>query len=217
MLTLVAGTRLVHEIEIKRSRFITSLARTDTPEDARAFIDEVRGCFPDARHNCSAYLLHEPGRNPIQHSSDDGEPAGTAGVPMLDALRQSGVWNATAVVTRYFGGVLLGAGGLIRAYSTSVSEALALAPRAEVRSLTMLECHLNPANAGRVEADLRSAGAVVTDVVWGRDVSLRIACDAADVDVWKERLASATRGAGVFEPVGHTAVEVPVGRGGAVG
>ena len=83
---------------------------------------------PQARHNCSAYLIDPPDAAPLQHSSDDGEPSGTAGTPMLEALRASDTWNATAVVTRYFGGILLGGGGLMRAYSTSVSEAVARAP-----------------------------------------------------------------------------------------
>ena len=126
--TLASGTLLTHEIEIKRSRFITTLARTDTPEEARELIDAVKSEHPQARHNCSAYLIDPPDAAPLQHSSDDGEPSGTAGTPMLEALRASDTWNATAVVTRYFGGILLGGGGLVRAYSTSVSEAVAQAP-----------------------------------------------------------------------------------------
>ena len=88
--TLAAGTLLTHEIEIKRSRFITTLARTDTPEEARALIDAVKSDHPQARHNCSAYLIDPPDAAPLQHSSDDGEPSGTAGTPMLEALRASG-------------------------------------------------------------------------------------------------------------------------------
>ena len=126
--TLAAGTLLTHEIEIKRSRFITTLARTDSPEEARELIDAVKSEHPQARHNCSAYLIDPPDAAPLQHSSDDGEPSGTAGTPMLEALRASDTWNTTAVVTRYFGGILLGGGGLVRAYSTSVSEAVARAP-----------------------------------------------------------------------------------------
>ena len=111
--TLASGTLLTHEIEIKRSRFITTLARTDTPEEARALIDAVKSEHPQARHNCSAYLIDPPDAAPLQHSSDDGEPSGTAGTPMLEALRASDTWNATTVVTRYFGGILLGGGGLV--------------------------------------------------------------------------------------------------------
>ena len=136
--TLASGTLLTHEIEIKRSRFITTLARTDTPEEARELIDAVKAEHPQARHNCSAYLIDPPDAAPLQHSSDDGEPSGTAGTPMLEALRASDTWNATAVVTRYFGGILLGGGGLVRAYSTLGTRA-ALKPsfaREEPRSST---------------------------------------------------------------------------------
>ena len=87
--TLASGTLLTHEIEIKRSRFITTLARTDTPQEARALIDAVKSEHPQARHNCSAYLIDPPDAAPLQHSSDDGEPSGTAGTPMLEALRAS--------------------------------------------------------------------------------------------------------------------------------
>ena len=155
--TLASGTLLTHEIEIKRSRFITTLARTDTPEEARELIDAVKAEHPQARHNCSAYLIDPPDAAPLQHSSDDGEPSGTAGTPMLEALRASDTWNATAVVTRYFGGILLGGGGLVRAYSTSVSEAVARAPIAYLVGRDVLETQLNPADAGRIEAEPRSS------------------------------------------------------------
>lgn len=108
--TVRSGTRIENEIEIKRSRFITTLARTDSSDEARALINEVKADNPQARHNCSAFLIQVDGRDPHQHSSDDGEPSGTAGTPMIDALRLAGVWNVTAVVTRYFGGILLGGG-----------------------------------------------------------------------------------------------------------
>ena len=124
---LASGTRLSHEIEIKRSRFIASIARTDTPEEAREFINSVKDAHPQARHNCSAWMIAEEGHSPSQHSSDDGEPSGTAGTPMLDVLKRNELWNVTVVATRYFGGILLGAGGLVRAYSSATSEALARA------------------------------------------------------------------------------------------
>ncbi|PZU27892.1 MAG: IMPACT family protein, partial [Actinomyces sp.] len=142
--TLASGTLLTHEIEIKHSRFITTLARTDTPKEARELIDAVKADHTQARHNCSAYLIDPPDAAPLQHSSDDGEPSGTAGTPMLEALRASDTWNATAVVTRYFGGILLGGGGLVRAYSTSVSEAVARAPIAYLVGRDVLETQLSP-------------------------------------------------------------------------
>ena len=130
-----SDTNVTHETEVRRSRFVTTLARTDDEAAARALIGEVRSAAPQARHHCSAFLIEEVGRNPLQHSSDDGEPSGTAGAPMLEAIRASGVHNVTAVVTRWFGGVLLGTGGLVRAYSGAVSEALARAPLAHTVEL----------------------------------------------------------------------------------
>ena len=210
LLTLRAGTEIHHEIEVKRSRFLTTLARTDDPRAARALIDRVKSTYPDARHHCSAFLIHQDGRNPIQHSSDDGEPAGTAGIPMLEALKGAGTWNVTAVVTRYFGGVLLGAGGLIRAYSTATSEALALAPRAIRRPLAVMRTSLAPADAGRIEADLRAQGYTITDVSWGSEVSLSVAIDEAGAPGLVARLAELSAGSASFHEAGRTIVEVDV-------
>ncbi|GBD66614.1 YigZ family protein [Tetragenococcus halophilus] len=110
------------ELEIKKSRFICSLKRVYTEDEAKAFIQELKKKHWKANHNCSAFLIGE--ENEIQRSSDDGEPSGTAGNPMLEVLKKQELINVCAVVTRYFGGTKLGAGGLIRAYSHSVSHAL---------------------------------------------------------------------------------------------
>ncbi len=110
------------EIEIKKSRFITSLKRVYSEEEAKAFIAGLKKEHWKANHNCSAYLIGD--NSEIQRSSDDGEPSGTAGVPMLEVLKKNQLINVCVVVTRYFGGTKLGAGGLIRAYSHAVSQGL---------------------------------------------------------------------------------------------
>jgi len=126
------------EEEIRRSRFITTVAHTPTVEDARAFIAEMRTEFADASHNCWAYVVGPPGSTARIGMSDDGEPHGTAGKPMLTVLLHAGVGDVAAVVTRYFGGTLLGKGGLVRAYSGGVQLALASLPLAErIPSATM--------------------------------------------------------------------------------
>ena len=107
---------------INKSRFIACVSRCDTEEEARFYIDGIRREFPDSSHVCTAYMLGDNGQ--VQRSSDNGEPAGTAGVPMLEAIRKSGLQNVCACVVRYFGGIKLGAGGLIRAYGNSVSRCL---------------------------------------------------------------------------------------------
>ena len=206
--TLASGTLLTHEIEIKRSRFITTLARTDTPEEARSLIDEVKADHPQARHNCSAYLIDPQDAAPLQHSSDDGEPSGTAGTPMLEALRASNTWNATAVVTRYFGGILLGGGGLVRAYSTSVSEAVASARIAYLADRCVLRTDLDPSDAGRIEGELRAEGATVLDTVWASRVSLTIAIEPARRESFDACLAQASAGVAKFRYVETRRVEL---------
>ncbi|MGO3732310.1 MAG: YigZ family protein [Vagococcus sp.] len=111
-----------YEIDIKKSRFICTLKRVDSEEEAKNIIQTIKKEHWKANHNCSAYVLGE--NQTIQRSSDDGEPSGTAGVPMLEVLKVKELQNVLAVVTRYFGGTKLGSGGLIRAYSQSVSDAL---------------------------------------------------------------------------------------------
>jgi len=116
------------EEEILRSRFITTVAHADTLEAARDFVDVLRAEFADATHNCWAYLIGPPGNTGQLAYSDDGEPHGTAGKPMATVLQHSGIGDLAAVVTRYFGGTLLGKGGLVRAYSGGVKLALASLP-----------------------------------------------------------------------------------------
>jgi uncharacterized YigZ family protein len=116
---------------IDRSRFITTMGPAPTVEAARAFIDRLRAEFGDATHNCWAYVAGPPGSTAYMGLSDDGEPSGTAGKPMLQVLLGSGVGDIVVVVTRYFGGIKLGTGGLVRAYSGGVKAALAELPRSE--------------------------------------------------------------------------------------
>ena len=112
----------IEEIEIKKSRFICYLHRCEDEDDAKDFILRIKKDHPNATHHCYAFVLGE--HNEVQRSNDDGEPAGTAGVPMLECLTKHDMQDIAAVVVRYFGGIKLGAGGLIRAYSKSVSQAL---------------------------------------------------------------------------------------------
>ncbi len=123
------------EEEIKRSRFITTLARADSRERALSFVECVRQEFPDARHHCWAYAVGRPGDTAHVGQSDDGEPHGTAGRPMLTQLLYGGVGELVAVTTRYFGGIKLGTGGLTRAYQNGVKQALTRLPVTEKKVL----------------------------------------------------------------------------------
>ena len=127
------------EFTEKRSRFLGHVRRVETEAEARAFLDEMRKKYYDARHNCWCYVLHEGG---VVRYGDDGEPQGTAGQPMLNVFQREGVENVVCVVTRYFGGVLLGAGGLTRAYAKSAKDALDAAGKARMRlwSAVTVDC-----------------------------------------------------------------------------
>ena len=216
--TLAAGPDVRHELEIKRSRFITVLRRAGTEDDARDLVASLRREFHDARHHCSAFIIG-PDRD-VQRSSDDGEPSGTAGIPMLEALAKretmpgvADLSDVSAVVVRYFGGVLLGAGGLVRAYSESVSSALAAVSMVRRSRLRICSTAVPPASAGRLENDLRAAGFVMGETSYGgRDTVLRVALpdEPASIEAAAERLRSLTAGTAILTPEGTEWVDVPL-------
>lgn len=144
------------EIEISRSRFITRLERVPDETAAREVIAAVRAQHPRARHHCSAFVIGADGR--IQRSNDDGEPSGTAGAPMLDALTSAGLSDVVAVVTRYFGGVLLGAGGLTRAYRSAVAGAVLEATRLRRGLRREVTVRSSYEVAAQIEAEARRRG-----------------------------------------------------------
>ena len=137
------------EIVEKKSRFIATVKPVDSEEEASAFIAEMKKKYWDARHNCSAFVIGE--HNEIQRSSDDGEPAGTAGHPMLDVLLGEGIHNTAVVVTRYFGGTLLGTGGLVRAYSKSVQAGLAASTVLEKKKGFLLAMETDYSGIGKIQ------------------------------------------------------------------
>ncbi|WP_040087500.1 IMPACT family protein [Corynebacterium humireducens] len=196
-----------HEWEVKRSRFYSLARRTSDEDAARDFINEIRAEYPDARHHCSAYMLHVEGSNPIERSSDDGEPSGTAGKPMLDMLRGSELLDTTVVVVRWFGGIKLGAGGLVHAYSQSVGDLLPKIERVTraIRELYLIE--VPHADAGRLEADLRNRGIAVTDTDYGAAVTYTLAVEPGGRAELESTLASLTAGAVVPVEAGTSWVE----------
>lgn len=171
MRTIYAPAR--SEIEIKRSRFIASLARTDSEEDARAFIAQIRREFPDARHHCTAFIIHQDTGPDTARSSDDGEPAGTAGNPMLKVLTESNLTNVTCVVTRYFGGTKLGTGGLVRAYSGAVQQVLEDAQTVRLVTQSSYQLQLPISEAGKVEAKLTQNGYQILARDFAQNATLR--------------------------------------------
>lgn len=187
----------VHETEINRSRFLCALAPAATEQEAQEFVARVRREHPTASHNCYAYVVGADAG--IQKASDDGEPGGTAGVPMLQMLLRRETRYVVAVVTRYYGGVKLGAGGLIRAYGGVVGEALdelGTITRQRFRLATVTVDHQR---AGRLENDLRASGRSVREVRYAEAVTLEIGLPDADVETFRGWLADATAGTAGFE------------------
>ncbi|MEU2157070.1 YigZ family protein [Streptomyces sp. NPDC019396] len=182
----------VHETEINRSRFICALAPAATEQEAQDFVARIRREHPTATHNCYAYVIGADAA--IQKASDDGEPGGTAGVPMLQMLMRREVRYAVAVVTRYYGGVKLGAGGLIRAYGGAVGEALDTLGTVTSRRFRLASVTVDHQRAGRLENDLRAAGRLVREVRYGESVTIEIALPDADVDTFRAWLADTTAG-----------------------
>ncbi len=137
------------ETVINKSRFITYLFKVENEDEAKAKIDEIKALHKDATHNCSAYTVGDS--HQIQKANDDGEPSGTAGVPMLESLKKNDIHNVVAIVTRYFGGIKLGSGGLIRAYQGRVSEAIQLAGKVIYKNGMMIQVTLPYELSGKFE------------------------------------------------------------------
>ncbi|MFE7464979.1 YigZ family protein [Streptomyces sp. NPDC057499] len=187
----------VHETEINRSRFICALAPAATEREAQEFVARIRAEHPTATHNCFAYVIGADAS--VQKASDDGEPGGTAGVPMLQMLTRREMRYVVAVVTRYYGGVKLGAGGLIRAYGGVVGEAidaLGTVTRHRFRLATITVGHQR---AGRLENDLRATGRSVREVRYAEAVVIEIGLPDADVEAFRGWLADATAGEAELE------------------
>lgn len=194
------------EIEVKRSRFRCTVERVDTEAAARAVVDRVRSEHWDARHHCSAFVLGPAAAT--QRSSDDGEPSGTAGAPMLEVLRGRAVSDVVVVVTRWFGGILLGTGGLARAYAEAVRAGLdevGVRPR---RLLAEVGVDVALAEAGRVDGRLRGRGIPVVDVTYAATARLTVAVPTADRDRVVGLVAELTGGAAQVTDLGTRWVDV---------
>ena len=175
----------------KRSRFISSLWRVETEAEARAHLEAVRKQYYDARHHCWCYLLKD---GPVRYS-DDGEPQGTAGQPMLNVFQRREVTNVCCVVTRYFGGILLGAGGLTRAYARGARDALDAAGICRVSLWTLWDIPCTYPLLERVKLEISACGGVVRDASYGTDVALRAAFPAGGAESFAPRLTELSAGA----------------------
>ena len=189
------------QAEIKRSRFITTVGYTPTLEDARAFIDRIRAEFSDAGHNCWAYQVGPPGNTMTMGMTDDGEPHGTAGRPMLGILLNSGIGDIAAVVTRYWGGIKLGRGGLVRAYSGGVQQALRNLVLTEHVDYVTLIVVIDYASVTPFQRMLPDYEAEVESETYGADVEYRLKIPDPRVEPFRDALTDLTNGQALIEVV----------------
>lgn len=198
------------DLEIKRSHFLGLAARTTSEAQAREFIASRRALYPDARHHCSAFIIANPGATPTERSNDDGEPSGTAGKPMLEVVRGSQIFDVTVVVTRYFGGILLGTGGLVRAYSQATTQALEQLSLCRRSQQYLWQLRAPVGEAGRIEAELRAGGANIVQTRWESQATIELASAVANPTELAALVANVTRGQGHLEAAGTKILELPL-------
>ena len=194
------------EFEEKRSRFISHVFLVESEAEARARIDEMKKKYYDARHNCWCYVLHEGG---VVRYGDDGEPQGTAGQPMLNVFQREGVENVVCVVTRYFGGILLGAGGLLRAYTKSAKDALDAAGISVVRRWveTALDCSY--AAAEKLKQEITAFGGIVAGLDYGAAVTIHAYIPEESAEDFKARIFDVSAGGVTVRVTGEDFRAVP--------
>lgn len=180
----------IYEVDIKKSKFICFLKRVDSEKEANEFIDDIKKENWKATHNCSAYTL---GLNDeIQRANDDGEPSGTAGIPMLEILLKRNLKNIVAVVTRYFGGIKLGAGGLIRAYGGAVNRAVDQAGIVERQLQQLIDVTMSYSQSGQIKYYLREANYKIQDISYAKDITYHCVVPLEKEERFKEDIADWT-------------------------
>jgi uncharacterized YigZ family protein len=199
------------EIVVSRSRFLCDVVRVEDEISARGVIEQARKEHWDARHHCSAFILG-PDRN-VERSNDDGEPPGTGGSPMLEVLRGRQLSDVVAVVTRWFGGTLLGTGGLSRAYADAVRAALEVTTVVQRVEQELCEVTVDLAAAGRLEHELRSRGTKVLATEYTDMATLSIAVPLIAVPIAEEIVAELTEGTAALHRRGRRWVDAPLSDG----
>lgn len=175
----------------KKSKFISSVKPVDNEEDALAFLSEIRSKYSDATHNVYAYIIDE---NNIFRYSDDGEPSGTAGMPVLDTIRKAGIVDVIVVITRYFGGTLLGTGGLVHAYGASAKQGLEKS-QIVIRSLCdIIDARVDYTLVGKMQYKIANEGYILEDTIYDNEVTFKICCPIENTDKLIEDLTDMTNG-----------------------
>ncbi|SDH19168.1 uncharacterized protein, YigZ family [Alteribacillus persepolensis] len=194
-----------HEIVINKSRFIAHVKRVTTEEEAQAFVQSIKKEHWNATHNCSAYMIGE--NDDIQKANDDGEPNGTAGVPMLEVLKKRQLKDTCVVVTRYFGGIKLGAGGLIRAYGSAVTEGINAVGVVERKRMKVMSITVDYTWLGKIENELRQSRYLLKHIDYEDYVSLHSYVPVAEVDHYTEWITNITNGQGQIKEQDETYLE----------
>lgn len=194
------------EFTEKRSRFIGQVFPVGSEAEARARIDETKKKYHDARHNCWCYLL----RGGVERYADDGEPQGTAGQPMLEVFRRAGVADLCCVVTRYFGGILLGAGGLLRAYTRSAADALDAAGISVLRRWVEAEFPCPYARFDQARLEVEACGGALGEITYGAEITLRVLLPEGRTGEFAARIAELTAGGAAVQMTGEVLRAVPV-------
>ena len=180
------------ELIIQKSKFLTFISRAETEEDAINFINEIKKNHHTASHNCSAYLIGE--HDGIQKANDDGEPTGTAGVPMLEVLKKQGLKDTVVVVTRYFGGIKLGGGGLIRAYGRATSEGISATGTVERKLHLLMKVTIDYTWLGKVENEVRQSKHLLKEIIYETEVVLFIYIPVQEERDFVDWMAEMTNG-----------------------
>jgi uncharacterized YigZ family protein len=183
-----------HEIEIQKSRFIAYIQRAETEEEAQEFIQIIKKKNWNATHNCSAYMIGE--NDQIQKANDDGEPSGTAGVPILEVLKKKHLKDTVVVITRYFGGIKLGAGGLIRAYGKATSEGLNATGIVERKLTRIMHTTIDYTWLGKIENELRASIYQIKEIHYLDKVEIETYVEEAQTEEFYEWMIEMTSGQG---------------------
>jgi uncharacterized YigZ family protein len=195
-------------IEVKQSVFIGQAVPVRTAEEAEAFIASVRKKYPDARHTCYAWKIDT--LTHMQKISDDGEPSGTAGMPILNVIERSDLTDIAVAVTRYFGGILLGKGGLVRAYTDAAVVAVDASGKVEVREGKAFSVRIGYDMSDKIMRETGLRGWAVEDTEYGADVRFTVVCTKAEQDLMTDTLIDITSGRAQIEKLGDREIRLPL-------
>ena len=193
------------EIEVKKSRFIASVKRTENEAEAFEFINSIKAEHKEATHNVYAFVCRD---NHSQRYTDDGEPAKTAGLPVLDVLIKGGITDACIVVTRYFGGTLLGTGGLVRAYGNAAKEAVTKAGLVKMVYSKIFAVTTDYSYIGKIQYTAAEKGYEILDTEFGQEVSLTLSTESEKAERLKDDITQITNGQAKIETAGERYVEL---------